>query len=277
MNSFTILLATTIIATTCPEGGIPASDMNAALERAMTDQKILANTQQFSDAIDAARAQLPCLSTTIAEAYAVRFHIATGLSAFAAGDKEQALLSFRAAVKIDENAKLPPLVGRPGTPLGNLFEQAKYSPSTGEPVGAATGEATLVDGKRRPARPVELPTILQRIGEEGKVLETVYLLPGEPLPQWALPRAPELEQSHSFARPRSAKPYFIASGVLTGVALASYGANILVNNQFEDPETPTSDFASLQKQSIATTIVSSAAGAAAVGTGGFGIYLTIRW
>ncbi len=272
----TLLLATSALAA-CPDGGVTVEAFNANLDAATTAFTAFDREGVNERALDAYQS-VPCLTDTITPAHAEKFHLVTALQALLARDEELTVGALRATLRIEPDYAMPSALGRPGAPLHNLFEEARRRPpSQTEPVGSAQGEATLVDGRKSTERPTEIPTILQRVGEGWVVLETAYLPPGEPLPEWAKPRAIDLEASIAQRKPPSPIPFFVAGGALAATSIVSTILGVVSRNEFDDPSTPYDELEGLRDRTNTAATVSAVSGAAALGLGGAGLYVVIRF
>ena len=272
-----VLFAASALAADCPEEGVPVETFNATLDVAVT---AFANMDRatFEERADLALEELPCLADAVGTAHAAKFHRVEALRSYLMKDMEGVVRSFRSSLRLEPDYELPTSLGRPGTPLHQQFEEARRQPpSKTEPVGSAPGEATLVDGRKSAERPTELPVILQWVGEGWEVKETLYLTPGAALPEWAKPRAIDLTIPTAPRKPPSPTPFFVASGALAITSIVASGLGIAWSQEFEDPSTPYDELEGLRDRTNAAAAVSAISGAAALGFGGAGLYVVIRW
>ncbi len=168
------------------------------------------NGPAFAEADRQAREALGCLSEPITAAGAAAWHRHAGLGAWLVDDVDTARQDFRSALQIQPRWTLPEDVAPPNNPLSRLYEEAgTLGPGHADPVWVE-GAQVLVDGAVVELLPRERPVVLQILSEDGRVLETVWLRPGEEPPpqvrQGERPAVPieRLAAKESFAGPRLA-------------------------------------------------------------------------
>jgi len=156
----------------------------------------------FEDAGARAATALGCLGEPITPPVAAAWHRQTAFSAWLRDDVDATRSSFRAALTLQPDWRLPEDVAPPNNPLARIYAEAgALGPGPEQPAWVEAGRGLLVDGALAGALPLERPAIVQVVSAEGVVLLSQDLLPGQaPPPEIHLGAPPpELASSATMA------------------------------------------------------------------------------
>ncbi|MCB9765810.1 MAG: hypothetical protein H6739_38905 [Alphaproteobacteria bacterium] len=236
------------------------ADLNAAAargEQAFADLDVEALNAARDDALEA----LPCLGESISPSDAAAFHRLMGMSAFVARERQQVTSEFHAARKLQPGYEVPESVAPPGHPLIEAYNDAVLADEGAlrTPYPPVGGYVT-VGGVRGAPRPANSPVILQVYESGDTLVETLYLPPGETLPEWGPAPLPE-------DAPNVRMPLLIATGGTLLAAGGMYGVAKVYSNQFYDTTTPTSELSDLRGRTNTFAFGSVVFFGAAVGLG----------
>lgn len=210
---------------------------------------------------EVARGTLECLSEPITPSDAAAFHRLMGLTAFANLDRERVSSEFHAARKLEPGYSFPPELAPEGHPLLEAYARAVLL-DEGELVTPfpPVGGYVTVGGVRGAPRASASPAVVQVFDSSGAVLETLYVGPGDRLPEWGPKPLPERSTDHRIPLIFATGSTLIASGALYGVAQLS-------EKQFWDPNTPTAELPELRQRTNSMAFGGLAFGVLAVGLG----------
>lgn len=175
---------------------------------------------------------IPCLEDKMTTDIAARVHRVMGLRArIVDGDTDRARLAFAASRALAPKYTFPEDIVAPGDP-----ELIDYS---AVPVALEITERSprpkegnlRFDGRQTLERPITFATIFQHIDDNGMVLETVYLWPGEPLPSYF---TTDTGVQTSEADPNRFKKYLVG-GLSAGMAGA--GITLIGNGAWDKDHT----------------------------------------
>lgn len=144
----------------------------------------------FGVALDAVRARVACLDAPIQPPLAAAVHRLIAVDAVGRHDP-LAELAFAAARRIDPAHPPDPALFPPGSPVDTAWQAVDPASIRVELIADPGPGWLALDGTRASARPIGLPTLAQRIGPDGAVVASAYVLPGAPLP--AVPAPPPVE------------------------------------------------------------------------------------
>jgi hypothetical protein len=185
----------------------------------------------FADADRRAADALTCLGEPITAAVAASWHRQAAFSAWLRDDVDGTRSSFRAALALQPDWRLPEDVAPPDNPLSRLYlEAGALGPGPDRPVWVDRGRALLVDGSLASALPQERPAIVQVVSAEGVVLRTLCLSPDQaPPPEVHLGAPPpELESTLTFNAGQEDPPLVEPGARRPGRALALGAAGALL-------------------------------------------------
>ncbi|MFZ5476632.1 MAG: hypothetical protein ACOZNI_07635 [Myxococcota bacterium] len=211
---------------------------------------------------DAMRA-LICLGEPVGPSEAASFHRLMAMDAFTVQELDRVRAEFHAARRLQPGYQIPESVAPGGHPLVRLYDAAADADEGAlEPVATADRGWIVTDGVRGAPRPAGISTILQRFDADGAIVETVYLLAGDPLPAWAVPELPVRKAALRVPLVAATGAAVVASGTLYGLA---WGAN----RTFWDLEEPVPDdeLVAVQTRANGLTWASVGTGMVALGLG----------
>ena len=195
----------------------------------------------FAGAAAEVRARLSCVSSALSPTDVVRVHRVVALGAFIAQDEAKMRASIGAMVLIDVQARFPEALVPAGHRLATLVDEvAGGTHSTGAALRQFSDGWVEVNGVYAANVDIDLAATLQRVGQEGEVIETRFWSPGESLADWAAPAEGVAEvvqpkrtagvaaaakiglSSNPYAR-KDAPARRVAFGIATGSVLVASG------------------------------------------------------
>ncbi len=159
------------------------SELNRDVDRAERAYGTL-DLDGFMSSSDALRTDLPCLSEPMTRVVAARIHRIEGLRGFVDSDRRGAAQSFAAARSLEPDYGFPEDLVPSGYPEWELYGAMDLSLGGTATVDPMIDGYILFDGKVGPERPTEWAAIVQIINEDGEVVNTAYLRPGQPMPSY---------------------------------------------------------------------------------------------
>lgn len=233
-----------------------AADISARLDAAEAGYIALDETR-FVDSLDDAALVLPCVTDTITRDQSARYHRFEGLRLYTVGDKRTATLALRASRVIEPRYRFDDALLPKEHELRREYDALPLAEGTVATVARPKRGSLRFDGTATQARPTERATIFQLLDAEGKVLDTAYVYPGQPLPRYdAVPRTRNALLGASAGA-------VVLAGVFYGLA---WGANAQFNDTTNTAITY-DELKDLQGQTVAFTAVSGGLLAVAAGTG----------
>ena len=221
---------------------------------------------------------LGCLTEPMPREQLAPVHRAVGLYYAASGDLDRARQAFAAARSIEPGWKFPESLLPAGHPVRTLYGSLPLEGGTFEPLPVDAVRVRL-DGRVATARPTAWPTLIQIYAEDGAVLQSAYLWPGDPLPE--LPRA----SVQPAAAPLPAAPPGRAGpswGLLGAAGVAGAGAVVLSSVWIQTAQAAGSDATNpvardtLAGRANALGVGTLALGGLAVGAG-VGAFFVVSW
>lgn len=264
---FLLLAASVLAAPVCPAS---VAEVTAAVADAEQAFVRLDRTGLDRSLADAA-AELACMTSPIPPTLAARLHRAKALAAFVAGDEPGARRALYAARVVDPVGDYPSGLLPADHPLRGLLVNAVLGTPASAPIPAPAQGSVWFDGRISLSRPSDRPTVFQRTGPKGEVVDGAWLSPDEALPTFDLAK--------SEAATKAVGPsVFLASGA--GAALVAsgvtYGLAAVANARFRDPATPDEDIPGIYQTNNTLVYTSVGLGALAV-AGGVGAVVVGRW
>jgi hypothetical protein len=144
------------------------------------------DAETFTTAMESSSLLLPCLKDPVSTDLAARVHRAEGIRLYAAGNKEAALSSLRAAKAIEPNYAFPKGLFPEGYALLSEYEGLDIQALPANKTPLPKVGVFHFDGLATRSRPSDRPTFFQHIATEGDTLQTVYLRQNMPLPDYAI-------------------------------------------------------------------------------------------
>jgi hypothetical protein len=255
----------------CPMTRATTADLVAALDEVKLAYTDVA-PEAFRAAADKARGLVPCLSDAIGHHEAAELHRTEGLAAFVDRNPERASLAFAAARSLEPRFEFPTSLVPEGHPVARAYAEAQWTEERIVLVPPKRGHLAF-DGRESQSRPADQPTVVQIFGEDGRVDDTAYLWPGQPMPDYPLgdPLVPGAVSSGEDAATKQqrarARNWWIGAGASALAAGVFYGANKAVHDKYEDPDTPVDQLDDLRTANNALAVASGVSLAGAVGLG----------
>ncbi len=225
------------------------ADLKAQLEAAEATYGQL-DVAGFRDAMDRARQILPCLEDELTRHTAAELHRFEGLLAFVDRDPEHSPTAFAAARAIEPHYRFPETLVPSGNPVLQDYEAIDPRSAKVEVLADPVGGRLVLDGRTANQRPTSLPTVFQLVQDDGRVTDTAYLWPGDPVPPYERRPGPRVAVgptpepvpgggggAASVVRRGPDKRFLIGAG---GALLASavlYGGAFAVHQRYDDPTT----------------------------------------
>lgn len=234
----------------------PPERLAAALDAA-EQAYVSLDVPEFERAMTEVDFVVPCLEAPVDPTTAARLHRMRGLGRFAAGDRQGAEQSLRAARALEPQYEFPEAVLPKGFELRDLYEGIPAgAPATQRLPRAARGAITWFDGMATRERPVSVPALWQLVDGQD-VKQTVYLEPTEPLPWYPGANKDQV-------------PWLVGAGVTAAAAGGVYAAAASLALPVKEPgagQVFTTDEQVLARQTTTNALVvtSVALGTAAVG------------
>ena len=257
-----ILLVSAAIA--CPEPTEPAALADsAARARAAFSQLDAAG---FAAAVVAVEDGIPCLRQALSAQQAAELHTVRALASFLQTDEVSTGASFQAALAAQPTLALDWLP--PTHPIHFELRYAERTMTDARRALQPPDGVVVVDGHLTGEVVPERPAILQH-QQGGAVTDSVLVLPGQALPDWA-PLAPEPLSP-------AARRRLWLGGVTTAAALTTGGLvtrSVRLRAEYFDPTTPQEDLSVLEAKTNRTIAGSLAAAGA---TAGLGAALVVTW
>ena len=158
---------------------VSAERVSSMMQQALLDFATL-DEESFHVSAQQATEALPCLDEVFLAPNAAAYHRLMGLQAFFDGQNEAAVMSFRAAQRIEPNYALSTKIAPQGGRLHRLWVQAQEGPNPFEgSFRAPAGMYAWVDGAEGVVQAEDLPSIVQYGIGDSSVAWTGYLQPGE--------------------------------------------------------------------------------------------------
>ncbi len=232
----------------------------------------------FAESVHDLRNQLACLRDPLTPADAAAIHRVEALDLFLAGDRRGAAWAYSAAALLEPAYELPLGIAPRGNPLrGVWLEGRALDPGPSRELDRPADGALLLDGRRSLRRPELRPVVFQRVDEYGRVVETAYLSPGDPVPVYRtwVPTGPP-RQPATPSRTVEHRP-LVAVAAVAGVASgALWALSLRSADTFWDPTTPQEDLVGLRRQTNGLIVGAVGAGAGAAVTGAMALWVWQR-
>lgn len=178
----TVLLALLRVASagTCPHA-TSADELHRAAAAAAAAYYTL-DQARFEDSLELVLSRLGCLSVEIDPILAAEIHRVVGLGAWLDRSSDRTAQAFAAARWGDPSWGFTPGTLPAEAPERALFEGITPGPAQGRALPQTNRGALSLDGVAGAERPVDRPAILQVRAADGRLVDTRYLWPDEPLP-----------------------------------------------------------------------------------------------
>ncbi len=261
---------------------------NLQLQAALSDAEVAFSQMDlagFEHASDAASEDLGCLGEPLTLPDAAAVHRVEALASFVDGDRSRTVLGLQAVRELQPGYRLPPSIAPENHPLRADWERAQELASGASRDLSRPAEGwLLIDGVRTTALPLDRPSIYQHLDDQGYVLSSRYLDPGDEVPAyeiWVAPPPVEVLVSGTTPLPPPVKPpvsrALLRAGL--GAAVAASGMWFLSTRtakRFWDPATDAGELEGLRLQTNALSVGSVGVGGVALGLTGVALVLR-RW
>lgn len=271
-----VLLATAGFAADCAE---PASstDLTSSIADAQATIARL-DIDAFKAATDKLDALLPCLDDPVTRNVAAEVHRFKGIRAFADRDADAATVMFRAGRVLEPGYVMPDDLIPQGNPIRTAYEEVAYGDPEFDllPTPAGGGYVQL-DGRTTNQRPRTWATLYQRFDGQGALVETAYLMPSTPVPEYPIQvgevvvAIPYEDEVFEDKKPVALLGAAVAAGLTTGIL---YGMAGLEHGRFNNPNTPDELLNPAADRANALVIASAITGTATLG---LGVGVALRW
>ena len=140
----------------------------------------------FDEAQATVHERLGCTKDPLSPIDVIRVQRVMALSGFFAGDEARMRAAVGAMVRVDVTARFPEEVVPKGHRLDRLLDELAGSPNGEGPMLATFSDGWIeVNGAYAPNVDGNVACTLQRLDNQGQVLDTRYWQPGESLGDWA--------------------------------------------------------------------------------------------
>ncbi|MFH1464000.1 MAG: hypothetical protein ABIO70_06425 [Pseudomonadota bacterium] len=256
----------------CP-APVPVSELVISLELAEAAQAD-ADLTGLHSSTDRAQQQLACLGEPVTRAMAARFQRTMGLRLLLDREMDQARRAFAAARFIEPGYRFPETLVPQGNPVHDEYQSFPVDNPALEVVPAPQRGHLAFDGREGLQRPASWPTVVQLFDEQGAVLASAWLWPGEPLPTYApRPEAEPLVAPPAPHRPPLALLAGAGASAVASVTLLALSRHAAAT--WADPATHgQEDLDRLRGQANGLLLAS---GGAALFTAGLGVAVAVTW
>jgi hypothetical protein len=202
---------------------------------------------------------LSCLTEPVSPNLAADYHRLIALAGYVAQDTPRTVGAFRAALRLQPGYQLPEAIAPKGNALADQLQTAKLAgPAKVEALAPIDDGVILVDGTASVVRSKETPVLLQLIGGDGTLVDSVYLDSGTPLPTWITTVASPMAQATALTRP-GPQPHLLWTSV--GLAATSAGIYTWAGTQralYDESSTDFQDLDALRSRTNNLVLVSGA-------------------
>ena len=231
----------------------------------------------FLEATGRLEALLPCLADPVPRQVAAQVHRYLGIRAYGERNLQDAEVRLMAGRALEPEYTFPDALMPQGHPVREFYAALEVDESLYAFAPPPASGYLQFDGQTSNQRPTDWATVVQRFDGTGKIVETVYLLPGQPLPTYpvqvgAYPAVfplPEPEPDPG-GPPTS---LLVATGVTALSTGILYGLAGHAHGQFQDPDTPDARLDGLAGRANALSVASAITGTATLG---FGVGIVLR-
>ncbi|MBT3219572.1 MAG: hypothetical protein HN348_10820, partial [Proteobacteria bacterium] len=188
LTSLAALVALACVSAECLANPCPAPADNSTLAGHLSTAELAlkdGDLDSLGQALEETALALPCLDEAIVSEQAARLHRMEGVRLYAIGGAHQARSSLLAGKVLQPDYVFPEDLLPANHDLH--LELARLRPATAQynRVAKPNGGSLLFDGLPSRNRPMNHPTIFQRLNMDQFVVSTIYLLPDDPLPTYA--------------------------------------------------------------------------------------------
>ena len=206
------------------EPGCELSSLRDALDGAEAAFAAM-NADSFDRMASRIDGELSCQTRLILPADCAVLHRVNALTSFLLDDEDATIAALRSAQLADPTIKLSSEIAPVGHPLREHFGAARMEANdTMQRLPRPAQGWLSIDGQRSRLAPEDRPFVLQQVGDNGHVLGTTYVAPGETRPDYP-------------ARPLGVRPktVMVGSGVLLGaLSAALYGGAFVARSSYND-------------------------------------------
>ena len=225
----------------------------------------------FKAATDRLDALLPCLADPVPRRVAAQVHRYLGIRSFGDRDPEAARLKLAAGRALEPTYTFPEGLMPAGHPVRALYDGITFDDARFSTAPAPADGYLQFDGRTTNQRPNHWATIVQRFDGTGKIVDTVYLMPADPLPRYPVRVGEQplvIPYDEPLVEERGPPVALIAA---TGVAAATtgvlYGMAGAAHSRFMNPNTPDASLDGLASKANTLSIASAISATATAGLG----------
>ena len=244
------------------------------LTRAVSDAEATFSSldiNAFKAATDQLVVLLPCLVDPVPRNVAAQVHRYLGIRAAGDRDMDSAKLRFASGRALEPSYTFPDSLMAAGHPIRKIYDGIDLVDVVFVTAPPPADGHLRFDGRSTNQRPMSWATLLQRYDGTGKIVQTSYLMPAEPLPQYPI-RVGDVQPLIPYDDPITEEPpaptgLIIATGaaaVTTGLLYTIAG---LSHAKFKNPATPDADLDALAGRANGLSVASAITGTATLGLG----------
>ena len=168
---------------------IASTEVAAHLSRASAHFSS-AEVDPFVAEVEAALAAVDCIREPLEPHLIAELHRARGVLAFVRKDVDKATTAFAAARSLEPEFRFPETLLPAQHPLREQYDAVDASRGKTVPVAEPKRGRMTFDGAYGSARPVDRPTVWQRVSIEGAVVDSAYVTAADTLPLYDAKRPP---------------------------------------------------------------------------------------
>lgn len=258
---------------------IPAysTDLTKAVSDAESTFRSL-DIEAFKASTDRLEALLPCLADPVPRNVAAQVHRYLGIRSVGDRNRDAARYRLAAGRALEPSYVFPEGLMPTGHPVRTLYEGITIEDPRFSTAPPPADGYLQFDGRTTNQRPNNWATLVQRFDGTGKIVDTAYLMPQDPIPSYPVRVGEQAviipyedpiveEKGPSVPLMAATGAAALTTGVLYGLAGGAHG-------RFQDPETPDAQLDGLANRANALSIA-SAVGATATAGLGVGLVLTL--
>ncbi|MEE2751496.1 MAG: hypothetical protein VX519_08690 [Myxococcota bacterium] len=218
----------------------PAPTTNEGVEKLLgsAEQSLSeADFEGFQSAVQQASLAVPCMNETIQSQHAARLHQLHGIRLFVSEDAPAASTAFLAARVLNPESSVPSVFPE-GHEIYNIFGQLDVDAAQSQPIIPPKNGTVAFDGSESRFRPTDRPTLVQVVGPDSAILETVYTMPGEALPDF---QTSKLAPLYSAGKKNRLLQSSLLSGIGSAVLYGLAWQNFNTFNAYELTNTPSDE------------------------------------
>jgi hypothetical protein len=140
----------------------------------------------FTTSMETLGLMTPCLNAAVSPGLSARLHRAEAIRLYTSGDTKRSLSSLLSSRTLQPNYQFPEDLFPTGYALLKEYDriQPSFLPGSSSPFPKVGGLS--FDGTLTRTRPTDRPTLFQHLSDDGSPMQTLYIRPGTPLPDYAI-------------------------------------------------------------------------------------------